>query len=341
MWFPMICDPAFRSVVEAFREGVGDGGAALSITAGGRTVVDVWHGDWERDTVVNVFSVTKGWLAALAHRLVDNGSLDLDAPVSRYWPEFRAPVTVAQLLSHQAGLPALRAGLPAESLYSWDAMTSALAAETPWWEPGTGHGYHVVTFGWLVGEVLRRVTGEDVRTLVETELGVPDLFVGLPEHADSRAAELVNGGVAGDMPIPLPIAVKALANPPSLLVPGVANTLAWRRAQIPAANGHASARALASLYGGLTGLDVPVRSDGHDQVMNGNTRFGLGFMLPNEVRPFSPNPRAFGHPGAGGSLAFADPDTGIGFGYTTNRLVISTSGADARWTTMVDELYQI
>jgi CubicO group peptidase (beta-lactamase class C family) len=339
MWSRMICDPAFRSVVEAFREGVGTGGAALSITSGGKTVVDVWHGDWERDTVVNVFSVTKGVLGAVARSLVERGRLDLDAPVSRYWPEFRTVTTVNELLAHQSGLPAVRTQLAEGSAFDWDVMTKALAEENPWWEPGSKHGYHVVTFGWLVGEVLRRITGGEVRDLV-AGLGVPDLFIGLPESADHRVARVVADPFTGDMPIPPPIAVQALANPPGLLGGDIANTTEWRRAQIPAANGHASARALATLYGGLARTAVDVVADGHDEVLNGNTRFGLGFMLPNEVRPFAPNPRAFGHPGAGGALAFADPDTGLGFGYVTNRLVMSMSGADKRWTMMMDELYR-
>ncbi|MBP2336672.1 CubicO group peptidase (beta-lactamase class C family) [Saccharothrix coeruleofusca] len=352
----MLCDPAFRPVVEAFREGIGAGGAALAITAGGRIVVDVWHGTrdeagtlpWERDTVVNVFSVSKSLVTTLAHVLVRRGLLDLDAPVSAYWPAFRTRTTVADLLAHRAGLPALRDPMPEGSAYDWDAMTAALAAEPPWWEPGTRHGYHAVTFGWLVGEVLRRATGTSVRDLVTAELG-PDLHIGLPAHAERRAASVLPPeGSAGVAPAPGPVALRAFTNPADLLVPGAINTPAARRAQIPAVNGHATARALAALHGGLAdllGSDVLARataprSDGPDEVLGGRTRFGLGYMLPNEVRPFAPNPRAFGHTGAGGSLAFADPDLGIGLGYVTNRVLISPAGPDPRWTPLLEALYR-
>lgn len=358
----MLCDPAFRPVVEAFREGVGPGGAALAITAGGRVVVDVWHGTrdeagvlpWERDTVVTVFSVSKSLLATAAHVLVRRGLLDPDAQVSAYWPEFRTRTTVADLLAHRAGLPALRDPLPEGSAYDWGAMTAALAAESPWWEPGTRHGYHAVTFGWLVGEVLRRATGRPVRDLV-AELGAgldagldADLHIGLPAHADSRAAFVLPAETTGTAPAPTPMALRAFTNPADLVVPGAINTPAARRAQIPAVNGHATARALAALHGGLADLLGPEvlaratapRSDGPDEVLGGRTRFGLGYMLPNEVRPFSPNPRAFGHTGAGGSLAFADPDLGIALGYTTNRVVVSPAGPDPRWTPILAALYR-
>ncbi|MEU5691751.1 serine hydrolase domain-containing protein [Actinosynnema sp. NPDC020468] len=344
----MLCDPAFRGVVDAFRDGVGAGGAALCVRVDGRVVVDVWHGTrdadqvepWLPDTAVNVFSVTKGVLATVAHRLVATGALDLDAPVARYWPEFRAEVTVAQLLDHQAGLPAVRAPLPVGSHYDWDAMTTALAAEEPWWEPGTRHGYHALTFGWLVGEVLRRVTGSRVRDLV-APLGVTIGWPGPGDPADVLAPE----PVASALP-PSEIVLKAFANPLDLGAPDV-NGARWRQAEIPAANGHATARALAALYGRIGELlpaDVLDRaaaphSDGVDEVLGGRTRFGLGYMLPNELRPYSPNPRAFGHTGAGGALAFADPDRGIAFGYTPNRLVVTPAGADPRWLSVVGAVY--
>ncbi|MFC6092089.1 serine hydrolase domain-containing protein [Saccharothrix lopnurensis] len=345
----MICDPAFEHVVEAFRDGVGKGGAALAIVADGRLVVDVWHGTrdeagrlpWERDTAVNVFSLSKAVLATAAHLAAQRGQLDLDAAVTAYWPEFRTDTTVADLLAHRSGLPAIRRKLPAGSLYDWTAMTDALAAEEPWWPPGSRHGYHAVTFGWLVGEVLRRATGREPRELT-AELG---LSLGWPGPGEPAFVLPLEG--AGIERLPAPIAVRAFANPADLIAPGVANTAAWRAAQIPAANGHATARALADLFGRIGNLLTPTllaeatapHSDGHDEVLAGPTRFGLGYMLPSGLRPYSPNPRAFGHTGAGGALVFADPDLGIALAYTPNRLITTPTGPDPRWTPITDAVY--
>ncbi|WP_198167458.1 serine hydrolase domain-containing protein [Microbispora sp. ATCC PTA-5024] len=364
----MRCDPAFAAVREAFTKVVeaGPGGAALAVHAGGRLVVDVWHGTadeagvrpWERDTVVNVFSVSKGVVATLAHLFVQQGLVDLEAPVSAYWPEFTAGATVADLLSHRAGLPAVRRELPAGALFDWRTMTEALAAERPWWTPGERHGYHAVTFGWLTGEVLRRVSGRRVRDLVRDELKIPGLSIGLPERDAGRAAFLLPPE-PGPPPSPSPllramtdpesVTMKAFCNPAEQLTPGLPNTQAWRAAEIPAANGHASARALATLYGRLLAgeiLDAPVlaravepRSEGPDEVLLSPTRFGLGYMLSNETRPLAPNPRAFGHSGSGGALAFADPDAGVALAYTPSRMLLTPAGPDPRWTPLIEALY--
>ncbi|GAB3155233.1 serine hydrolase domain-containing protein [Microbispora hainanensis] len=362
----MWCDPAFAPVADAFGETDGEGGgAALAVYANGRVVVDLWQGTadpdgvrrWERDTVVNVFSASKGVLATLAHLYVQRGLLDLDAPVSRYWPGFATGTTLADLLAHRSGLPAVRRELPPGSLFDWDVMTAALAAESPWWTPGERHGYHAVTFGWLVGEVLRRVGGRPVRDLVRDELGVPGLWIGLPAAEAARAAHL-GPPRAGDAPPaaltkamsePGSITMLAFCNPAEQLTPGLANTARWRAAEIPASNGHATARALATLYGRLVsgtllapdvlGRAVAPRSEGHDEVLRAQTRFALGYMLPCEIRPFAPNPRAFGHTGSGGALAFADPDAGIALAYTPSRFVVSAAGPDPRWEPMVAALY--
>ncbi|WP_199443787.1 serine hydrolase domain-containing protein [Umezawaea beigongshangensis] len=347
----MICDPAFRHVVEAFREHVGGGGAALAVVARGEPVVDVWHGtrdeagrvSWERDTAVNVFSVSKAVLATAAHVAVRDGLLDLDAPVRRYWPELGIDTTTADLLAHRSGLPAIREPLPPGSLHDWGAMTAALAAERPWWEPGTRHGYHAVTFGWLVGEVLRRATGREPRDLVA------DLGVQLGWRGPGEPAFVLPPEPAAAPPVVPPlIAVRAFTNPSDLVVPNAVNGAAWRAAQIPAANGHATARALALLLGRLGGLlgrtalaeATAPRSEGHDEVLGGGTRFAAGYSLPNELRPFAPNPRAFGHTGAGGALAFADPDLDVAVAFTPNRMVLTPSGPDPRWTAITDALYR-
>ena len=359
------CHPRFQAVRDAFARNLRDQdeiGAAVTVIVDGEPVVDLWggHADlartqpWERNTLVNVYSCTKGMTALCAHRLVSEGRLDLDAPVSRYWPEFAAAgkdaLPVRWLLGHRAGLAAVRNTLPNEALYDWDAMCSALAAETPWWTPGTAHGYHAVTFGWVVGEVVRRITGKSLGTYFREEVAEPlgvDFHIGLREEEHGRVAEMsmvpppepgTDGVQLGTIILTDPdgLAARAFMNPPSI-AHGV-NNAAWRTAEIPGANGHATARALATVYGvlarggeagGYRLLDAAgiarcreEQSHGPDLVLVIPTRFGLGFMLPQD-RPdarFGPNPRSFGHPGAGGSVGFADPDARVGFGYVMNRM---------------------
>src|SRR5438093_5263352 len=203
------CDSGFRRVREAFAENFeqrGEVGAAVAITIEGRPLVDLWGGALDakrtrpctRDTIVNVYSTTKGVTAMCAHRLVDQGKLDLEAPVSRYWPEFaqagKDRLPVRYLLSHQAGLPAVRRPLPPEALFDWDSMCGALAEQEPWWAPGTKHGYHAMTFGFLVGEVIRRITGLRPRDYVRAQLAEPlgiDFQIGLAESDDHRVAEMI------------------------------------------------------------------------------------------------------------------------------------------------------
>ena len=204
-----LCDPRLRGVRETFVENFaryGEVGAAVAVTIDGRPVVDLWagHADaartrrWARDTIVNIASATKGLTAICAHRLADRGLLDLDAPVAAYWPEFaqagKAAIPVHLLLSHRAGLPAIDAPLPTEALYAWDTMTRALAAQAPWWEPGTRHGYHAFTFGWLVGEVVRRITGKSLGRYWREEVAGPlgiDCHIGLAAEDDARVAEFI------------------------------------------------------------------------------------------------------------------------------------------------------
>lgn len=354
------CDPRFQRVKDVFVHSFEDHlalGASVAVTVDGRPVVDLWGGfadghktrPWTRDTLVNVFSTTKGLTAMVAHRLVDQGLLDLDAPVARYWPEFaqadKGSIPVAELLDHQAGLPAVRAMLPNEALYDWQAMTSALAAQEPWWRPGTRHGYHAVTYGWLVGEVIRRASGRTVGTIFREEVAGPlglDIHIGFgPEHDDRvaslRAGPRPEGPTLFDkiMTDPTSMTARAFANPLSMLVPTNFASRAWRETELPAVNGHATARSLARLYGALAcgGAHDGVspesiarasteRSNGRDAVLDVPTRFGLGFMLTQPSSPAASfgGPRGFGHPGAGGSVGFADPESRIGFGYTMNRM---------------------
>jgi CubicO group peptidase (beta-lactamase class C family) len=273
------CDARFERVREAFAENFatrGDVGAAVAVTIDGKPVVDLWGGyadkahtrPWHRDTIVNVYSATKGVAATCLNRLVDEGRVDLDAPVATYWPEFaqagKDTLRVRWLLSHRAGLPAVRKTLPANALLSWDLMTTALAEQAPWWEPGTRHGYHALTFGHLVGEVVRRVTGKSLGTYCREEIAGPlaiDFHIGLDARDDERCAEVIAAPPAPpgkSNPLadaasgnPESLAAKALNNPPGALRLSTINSPAWRRAEVPAANGHTNARALARFYGAL------------------------------------------------------------------------------------------
>ena len=201
------CDSRFSAVEAAFRENFatrGEVGASAAVYVGGKLVVDLWGGyadaarsrPWERDTIVNVYSTTKGMTAICAHRLIDQGKLNIDDPVARYWPEFaqagKGDLPVRYLLSHRAGLPAVRAPLPPEAMFDWETMTNALAAQEPWWEPGTQHGYYAITYGFLLGEVVRRITGKTLGAYFREEVAEPlgvDFHIGFARH-DARTAQL-------------------------------------------------------------------------------------------------------------------------------------------------------
>ena len=350
----------FEAVREAFAalfDNPQERGAALCIQIGGETVVDLWAGTadkdgaqaWHSDTILNLFSCTKTFTAVTALQLVAEGKLALDVPVAQYWPEFAAAgkqsITLRHLLSHQAGLPALRDLLPPEALYDWPRMTAALAAETPWWPPGTGHGYAAITYGRLVGELLRRADhrgpGESIMARVARPLGL-DFHVGLSDEEFHRVAHIARGkGNVGDeaaqrllqvtMREPEAMATRAFTNPPSVLTS--TNKPEWRRMEQPAANGHGNARSLAGFYAGL--LDGSLlepellaeltreHSLGMDKTLMTPTRFGLGCMLDQPKvanATFGLGAGAFGHPGAGGSVGFADPEHDVAVGFAVNTL---------------------
>ncbi|GGP62884.1 serine hydrolase [Streptomyces melanogenes] len=356
------CDARFEAVRTAFEENFRDRaelGAAVSVLVDGVNVVDLWAGwadgartrPWERDTVANVWSTTKGPTALCAHLLADRGLLDLDAPVAAYWPEFAAggkeSVLVRHLLAHRAGLAGLREPHTLADLYDWETTTARLAAMEPWWEPDTRSGYHALTFGHLVGEVVRRVTGvlpgEFLHREVTGPLGL-DFTVGLDAKEAGRAAELVHPPVADSSQLAAlfarlePVAVAALANPPTGAAD--ANTPEWRAAEIPAANGHGTARAIAALYGifarrGRCGDRRVLSPEAAERVREGQgscrdlaigagfvheTELGLGLWLSGPNRSYGPNPRALGHDGFGGSCGLADPEAGLSLGYTMNRM---------------------
>jgi CubicO group peptidase (beta-lactamase class C family) len=375
------CEPRFTAVREAFFRNFterGDHGAAVCVYLDGARVVDCWGGwaDAARarafgaDSLVSVASTTKGPVALCAHMLAERGKLDLDAPVARYWPEFaqagKEAIPVRWLLSHRAGLPAIRRTLSEADFFDWGAMTAAIAESAPWWTPGERHGYHAITYGHLVGEVIRRVDGRTVGAFLRDEVTGPlraDFFIGVPESADARAVEVLPPPPPGEPTIwdtlladPASLSGRTFLNPPRPA--DLVNTRAWRAAEIPAANGHTSARGVARIYaalargGELDGVRllapatmdgaIVEQSRGRDAVLTLPTRFASGFMLglPGGIFDCGPGRRTFGHPGRGGSIGFADPDARIGFGYVTNQYRTSTARhPDRRVASLVDALY--
>ncbi len=372
------CDPAFATVRDAFAENFDGGlelGASLAIGVDGRKVVDLWGGHldaartrpWAQDSLVCVFSCTKGIVAIAVMWCVERGLLDLDEPVASVWPEFaaggKAEIPLRWLLTHQAGLPVISARMSFGALSDWSAMTAALAAELPAWEPGTAHGYHGVTYGHLVGEVVRRAAGRSVGEIIRDEIAAPlgvELAMPLPESCDTRVADLVvatdPAGTFFDRWDPKrSLGPRAFGNPPDCNDPAHCVSPLFRRAEIPAANLHANARGLERVYrvlavgGGDDELDLAssevveefgrchVRGD--DLVMELPTEFGLGFEHTIPEWPFGPGARTFGHNGSGGSLGFVDPDAGVSFGYAMNRLWWGLDRNDPRWAPVFDALY--
>lgn len=354
------CDARFAPVREAFAGNFaqhGEIGAAMTLFVGGRKVVDLWGGwadrartrPWAEDTLVNFFSVGKAMTATCVLRLVQRGLLSFDAPVARWWPAFAAAgkeaITLRQLMSHRGGLPALRDPLPAGTMLDWGRMIRALEAQAPWWTPGADHGYHVNTFGYLLGEPVRRTAGMTLGTLLRQEIAGPlgaNVHIGLPQSEHGRVAEFFYPQRApaertpAERAAPMPPAgdhalmrAHAYNNPPGVSGGAYVNTAAWRLAEIPSTNGHGSARGVAQVYRALLeGLIDPdilaeataEHSYGQDLILERPSRFGLGYQLTQTERPLGPNPRAFGHFGAGGSLGFCDPDAGVAFGYVMNAM---------------------
>ena len=371
-------DPAFRPVCDAFAANFEEGevGAACCVTVHGRVVVDIWGGwtdadhrrEWTYDTVVNAFSVGKPVIAIRLLQLVERGQVDLDAPADRWWPELLAGqrgATVRDVLCHRSGVPAIRAPVADDVLWSWHAMCRAIAATDPWWEPGTRHAYHSNTYGHLVGELARRVDGRLPGTWLREEIAGPldaDLVWGLAPAEQARCADVVweidvDGGIewlsARAATDEQRMIVLGYANPPGYSGIGVVNSAAWRAAQVLSTNLHASARGVARLYtalaaggavDGITVLDqdllaeaTSVQSAGWCPVLEREATFGLGFQPTRPDRPFGPNAGSFGHFGTGGALGFADPDACIGFGYVMN--AVRPRWQSPRNQALIDALY--
>ncbi len=352
-------DERFAPVRAAFEANLADGadvGASFCATLEGETVVDLWGGwadaararPWERDTLANVYSTTKTMTALTALLLADRGELDFDAPVARYWPAFaangKAAVKVSHLMSHSAGLSGWKEPVVTADLYDWEKVTALLAAQAPYWPPGEAVGYHALTQGYLIGEVVRRITGRSLGTVFRQEIAEPlgaDFHIGLPASEDGRVAELIppppGGGVADG---PMSALTANMATNPGI-DPADTRTRAWRAAEIPAAGGHGNARSVAEIHvllanGGVAkgrrllseagcrkALEVQI--EGPDLVLNMPARFGLGFGLPGAAVPL-PHPNSLYWGGYGGSLVVIDMDARTTFAYVMNKMAPTTTG---------------
>jgi CubicO group peptidase (beta-lactamase class C family) len=373
-------EPGWEGVADAFARNFteqGDVGAAVCVYRHGQPVVDVWGGmadvgtsrRWEQDTVVLVFSSTKGASAICANQLVERGLLDMDAPVASYWPDFGAAgkqdVPVRWVMSHQVGVPAVTATLTLEEVLAWDPVVEAIAAETPIWVPGQATGYHARTYGWMVGEIVRRVTGRTLGVWLAEEVAAPlglDFWVGLPSDVEPRVARLYPPLPPEDPDVARAIAIfmgpdtllgQVLSGPSGLFgYNDMWNDRSMHACEMPSSNGIASARSLARMYAATIGTVDGVRllqpdtmaracepqAERIDRVLGQPTRFGLGFMLAPVLAPFV-GPRSFGHPGAGGSLGLADPDAGLAFGYVMNQMQLGVTG-DARTAGLLKAVYR-
>lgn len=392
------CDPRFERVAEEFVRNFrerGEVGASVCVMLEGEPFVDLWGGSadpasnqpWVEDTLTHVWSSTKGATALCAHMLASRGLLDLDAPVTRYWPEFgqagKEAIPVKMLLNHQAGLAAISEPLPEGALFNWELMVRALEKQEPFWRPGSMHGYHGFTFGWLVGEVVRRVSGKSLGTFFREEVAEPlglDFWIGLPEALEDRVAPIIPADPPGpDEPLS-PMMAAMAADPTSLqalvlfntggyMMPGPDgvfgfNLRAAHAAEFGSVGAITNARGLAGMYaplangGSLNGVSLVSRdslarmgavssASGLDMTVLLPTRFSLGYVKSTDNRrvPFTTkedsmilSEEAFGHPGFGGAIGFADPVARMSFGYAMNRMGPGI-GLNERGQSLVDAVY--
>jgi CubicO group peptidase (beta-lactamase class C family) len=355
----------FQPVADALSRSIDGGldiGASVAVVLNGEPVVDIWGGHldpeqtkpWREDTIVNVFSTTKTMTALCALILGDRGELEFDAPVARYWPEFAAAgkeqVTVGQLLGHSAGLSGWAEPLAPEDLADWEKCTLLLAAQEPWWEPGAAPGYHAVTQGYLVGEVVRRITGQSLGQFFADVVAGPlnaDFHIGTPPESDAQVAPLIPPPPAPELIDALPeLGRRTLANP--IITGETSSEIWWRRAEIPAANGHGNARSVARVQSAISGGGETAgthllsaagvealfaeQSAGRDLVLGVPLRFGLGYGLASETLPMGPHSCAWG--GYGGSLVVNDLDARMTVAYVMNRMEPGVLG-DMRGASMV------
>jgi len=347
------CEARFDGVRQVLSDNLDSGadvGASVAVYLHGEPVVDIWGGvvdeatgvPWERDTITNVWSTTKTMTFLCALMLADRGQLDFHAPVATYWPEFAAAgkeaIEVRHLMGHTAGLSGWEEPLAPEQLADWELCTSMLAAQAPWWEPGTASGYHAVTQGYLIGEVVRRITGDSIGSWFAREVAAPlgaDFFIGTPESEDGRISTVIPPPpldmAALEMEV-TEITAKTFMNPP--LDASYAATSWWRRAEIPAANGHGNARSVAAIQSVIAGRGqsagvkllspeatdaiFEVQASGKDLALGVPLRFGMGYGLGDDTMPLGPRACYWG--GYGGSLIIIDQDADIAICYVMNRM---------------------
>jgi len=369
-------DPLFERVAEEFERNYrerGELGASVCVMVDGAPVVDLWGGTarietgepWNTDTLSVVWSSTKGAVSFCTHLLAARGQLDIDAPVSDYWPEYaqngKAATTVKMLLNHQSGICALRDPLPVGAFADWDTVVKAIEGQAPFFEPGTAHGYQALTYGWLLGEVIRRVSGQSLGTFFREAIADPlaiDFWIGLPEEHEPRTARMILPDMDLDEPSPF---FQAMLDPNSIQALALGNSggymdfndegirgfdsRAAHGAEIGAAGGLTNGRGLAGMYAplacggslngveyvspdGLARMGAVSSAGGRDVTLLAPMRFSLGFFKAMDNRRGPPGARdsmflpevAFGHPGYGGSIGFADPEARVSFGYNMNRM---------------------
>jgi len=379
------CDPRFGAVRANFERNFthdNEVGAAVAVWVDGDLVVNLWGGYadarrrrlWRENTLASIFSGSKGLTSTCLHLLADRGEIDLNAPVAHYWPEFaqagKGDITVAMVLGHRSGVIAPRTRMHWSEVTDWDRVCEALAASEPWWEPGTAQGYHMVAFGFVLGEVVRRVTGRTLGQYLRTEIAEPmgiDVHIGLPASEHHRCAEMINkphirdvlanGGAPGH-PKSLDEHPMAGLSAAMGFVPddelGSNDIRTWRIAEFPGTNAHVSALGLATFYNGLAqekvlGREqlerVRVSQGGFDPDVVLGPRvadhgWGLGYML-NQRGVAGPNRHSFGHGGSGGSYGFVDLEHGIGYAYVMNYFDATKCNADPRTTALSDEVYRV
>ncbi len=377
------CVGGFENVREAFARNFsrrGDVGAAVAVWVNGDLVVNLWGGSadgagtqpWQQDTLTTVLSGTKGLTSTCVHQLADRGELDLHAPIAHYWPEFgqagKEAITLAMVLSHRSGVIGPRTRLTWQQVVDWDFVCEQLAAAEPWWEPGTAQGYHMTTYGFIVGEVFRRVTGRTVGQYLRTEIAEPigaDVHIGLSPTEQRRCAERVNKPHARDLlaevqapgyPTTLTEHPKAALSIAMGFAPddelGSNDLQLWRELEFPGTNGQVSALGLATFYNALAQekllsrehMDLVRVSQGGfeaDLVLGPRVAdhgWGLGYML-NQRGVNGPNRRIFGHGGLGGSFGFVDLEYRIGYAYVMNRFDATKANADPRSIALSNEVY--
>ncbi len=358
--------PGFESVRDAFAanwEQQGEVGASVCATVDGEVVLDLWGGTatyddgeraWEEDTIINVWSTTKTMSFLCCLLLADRGELDLYAPVANYWPEFRAAgkedVATRHIMGHTAGLSGWDAPLEMSDLLDHDKLVALHAAQAPWWEPGSASGYHAISQGYLLGEIVKRIDGRSIGQFFAEEIAGPldaDFHIGTAADHDARVAHVIPPafGLGADPDAELPdensIAWRTLSNP--MMDAAFSSTTGWRRAEVPAAGGHGNARSVAAIHtltanGGMANgkqimsaeaLDriFEVQAEGFDQVLlDTELKLGMGFGLPSPMLPLPPESKVCFWGGWGGSLAIADMDQKLSFSYVMNRMEASLTG---------------